>query len=215
MKQTKTILFILIIATFNSCKHDEVVCTLKGRILNECNGAPFANQEIALKQELSSGLTIEGGVLAETTTDADGNFVFTYQSENGESLSINYSGPIIEGIPLKKTQDLGTIIYSPSCKIVYRVKVNNPHTINDTLACFNLDHPDPNGIRIVGPFHDTTFGLFNVPSMKTMQYETKDFSFIKAGWDIISNNHITIDTEITIQVLNCNCTPDTLTLIVN
>jgi len=215
MKRINIIAILLILVAFTSCKHDEVVCTLKGRILNDCNGAPFANQEIALKQELSSGLTIQGGILAETTTDADGNFVFTYQSENGESLSINYSGPIIEGIPLKKTQDLGAIIYSPSCKIVYRVKINNPYNIGDTLSCLNIENPSA-PIRIAAPLRDTIIGTIEAYSREVLQYDTKEYSTIKGGWCIRSNSTIVfIGREVTIQVQNCNTVPDTLTMVID
>jgi len=215
MNPTKTILFLLMIAAFTSCKHDEVVCTLKGRILNDCNGAPFANQEIALKQELSSGLTIEGGVLAETTTDADGNFVFTYQNENGEPLSINYSGPIIEGIPVSKALDIGSIIINPTCKIVYRVKVVNPYTINDTLVCHDIAHPSIQGIRVAGPLHDTTFGIFYASSMIPVNYQTKNESTIEGKWFVKRPTSQTSIKFVTIQVQNCNTVPDTLTMIID
>jgi hypothetical protein len=153
MKKTKIILFLLILFAFASCKHDEVVCTLKGRILNDCNGAPFANQEIALKQELSSGLTIQGGILAETTTDADGNFVFTYQSENGEPLSINCSGPIIQGIPVKKTQDIGTFFSYGKANFTISLVTSRPFTNLDTLYYTNYVSPETGITRIkVGPF---------------------------------------------------------------
>jgi hypothetical protein len=191
-----------------------VVCTLKGRILNDCNGAPFANQEIALKQELSSGLTVQGGLLAETTTDADGNFVFTYQSENGEPLSINYSGPIIEGIPVSKTLDIGSVVINPICKIVYRVKINNSYNTGDTLSCFNFDNPG-RSIFITGPFQDTTFGLFNAYSNIPVNYQTRNESTIEGNWFVKNGSFYTSLKRVEIKVQNCNTVPDTLTMIID
>ena len=214
MKKIKFIALIIII--FTSCIHDNNYYKVKGRILNSCDGIPFANQEIALKQ--SSSLSGRGGVLNTTSTDANGYFTFTYNSSDcidGENMEINCSGPIIEYIPTKQNIEIGTIISNPICKIIYRVKINNPYTFNDTLVCHDIAHPSIEGIRVAGPFRDTAFGLFNAYSTSTVNYKTKNESTIEGRWFVKNGTFYTSLKFVTIQVQNCNTVPDTLTMVID
>jgi len=218
MKQTKTILFILILAAFtSSCKREDTYYIVKGRLTTDCSGNPVANQELLLKQTPSI-FGGSGGVLGSAITDANGNFAITYNSKDcagGDDMRINLSGPIIEYIPTQQNIDIGTIVLSPICKIVYQVKINKPYTANDTLMCLNIINP-ASPIRIPAPLHDTILGIINASSMETLQYDTKDFSIIKGGWGVRSNSTIVSPgREVTIQVQNCNTVPDTLTMIID
>ena len=215
MKKIKFIALLLIIATFTSCKHDDTYYTVKGRILNSCDGVPFANQEIALKQ--SSSLSGRGGVLNTTSTDANGNFTFTYNISDcidGENMRVNCSGPIIEYIPTQQNIDIGTIISNPICKIIYRVKINNPYNIGDTLSCLNFNNPSQS-LLMTGSFRDSTFGLFNVYSTNTLNYKTKNESTIEGNWFVKNGTFYTSLKRVTIQVQNCNAVPDTLTMVID
>src|SRR5688572_26513958 len=93
--------FIMVSILFTSCERDKVekLNILKGRLLIDCSGNPFANKSISLYQALSYGLTIKGGTVAETTTDNNGNFEFKYTNKNSELLRINSYGAIIANIP--------------------------------------------------------------------------------------------------------------------
>ena len=216
MKNQKIQLLLLAIALlFSSCKREEVEYTLKGRLLSNCSGTPFANQPITLKQDLTSGLSVQGGTLDETTTDSEGYFVFTYKDDNGEPLSINQSGLIIEEIPVSKALDIGSVVINPICKIVYRIKVVNPYTINDTLVCHDIANPSIQGIRVAGPLHDTTFGIFNAYSIVPVNYQTKNESTIEGKWFVKRPTSQTIIKFVPIQVQNCNTVPDTLTMIID
>ena len=145
---------MLIIATFNTCKHDDTYYTVKGRILNSCNGVPFANQEIALKQ--SSSLSGRGGVLNTTSTDANGYFTFTYNSSDcidGENMSINCSGPIIEYIPTQQNIEIGTFFSYGIANFTISLVTSRPFTSADTLYYTNYVYPLSNPARIkIGPF---------------------------------------------------------------
>jgi len=216
MKKINLITLLLIIATFVSCKHEDTFYTVKGRLITSCSGNPVANQEISLKQ--ASSIFGGGGVLGTTNTDANGNFSFSYNSKdcsNNDDLRINLSGPVIENIPTNENVELGTLVCSPVCKIVYRVKINNPYTAYDTLMCLNIINPS-NPIRIAAPLNDSILGIINAFPSEPLQYNTKEFSFIKGGWGIRSNSTIISQgREVTIQVQNCNTIPDTLTMVID
>ena len=169
------LILISIILLVSNCKKEKTQRIISGQILN-CNngvGAPdFKNIEINLFQQ-KNGSNNKSKVLANTTTDSDGNFTFYYNTENTyDKLKIRTSSGfgffiLLEDIPIEDIRNLKII--RPSYNLVVSLNVTKPFTSNDTLF---VSKPDSNTIfKIVGPFiSGRIFKSKNVPLNGTLNY---------------------------------------------
>ena len=99
-----------LVLCFQSCKKDKPTHTITGRLFKDCTMLPVSNQAIDLFQEYSTGLDmhLNGGILAQTTTDGNGNFKFEFKDMGGSTESIRIPAGqgytrLIENIPQNKS----------------------------------------------------------------------------------------------------------------
>ncbi len=146
----KNIISTLIISLlFFSCKKDNITYTISGKLM-PCGSTNINNQYLDLIQN-SNGATI----VADTRTDVEGNFKFTFSAPNTFDelmlrISPTGSTTIMKNIPVKNISDL--IIYSSNYHLIVNLNVTKPYTSNDTLSVFLPDNGTPTGLRFVGPF---------------------------------------------------------------
>ena len=169
----KTHYFLLIAAvSFFSCTKDKNTYIISGKILQDCNGTPFANQQLSFFQSISSTITsTSGGELGTATTDANGNFSFSYTPANNEEIKILTPsgagfGTLMGGIP-KGINIEGLIIYtSPRFNMKVSINVINPHSAGDTL--YILDLRNNQVLKVASPLtsgHLYTASSIPLPAM--------------------------------------------------
>ena len=154
----KNIIIILTVSiTIFSCKKASVTHTIKGQFINCNNGVTtptFVNTAIDLFQQ-KGGSNNNSKVLANTTTDAQGNFIFSYSTTNTrDKLIIRASSGfgfanLMEGIPLEDISNLKVNI-PPLYNLVISLNVTNPFTNSDTLSVIRADSNIVK--KIAGPF---------------------------------------------------------------
>ena len=141
--------FLLI--SFHSCKKgidspgDGPTYTITGRLFQDCNMQPVANQQVDLFQEYSTGVGgLNGGILAATTTDANGNFTFDFKDMDGFTESIRIPAgqgytKLIENIP--QNQSISNMEVYKTIYTNFQVYLNvfNPHPNTDTLVIANFE----------------------------------------------------------------------------
>lgn len=173
----KNLIIILILTLFfSSCKKDIKTFNLKGRIVLCFNGivTPYANKPIDLFQTHHEG-DFKSKVLQNTTTDADGNFEFTYSADIAEDkLAIRASSgfgfvKLISGIPLQNISDL-KVYYAGRYNLNINLNVINSYTNADTLYLSNSSFQNFL-IKFAGPFSTgTILSLQNVTTNGEMKY---------------------------------------------
>ena len=153
-----TIKLLIIIGLLYSCKKDtepiEKTITLTGKIVKNCTGTPMANRDIEIWLQLPN---IDFEIL-NATTDANGNFSWTFERpDNLIQIALRPAGmgDIITFEP--KHRNLGTIIATPTCNVVMKIKVNNPYNSEATLELKDFVNYPSNYHQITGPFKDTIF----------------------------------------------------------
>ena len=180
-KKMKNIIIILTVSiTIFSCKKASVTHTIKGQFINCNNGVTtptFVNTAIDLFQQ-KGGSNNNSKVLANTTTDAQGNFIFSYSTTNTrDKLIIRASSgfgflKIMEDIPLEDLTNLKVIL--PAYNLVVKLNVIKPYTINDTLV-----YGKPNSgsdFKIAGPFvNGRLFKAENVLLTNTLKYSLNEY----------------------------------------
>jgi hypothetical protein len=206
--------FILTILLFASClgTSNKKELVVKGRILLDCSGKPLANNKIELRGERT---LLGNPVYEETTTDAEGNFAFTYKPKGGQFLLIRSDshGRLIDLVPEGKNIDLGEIYTYHVTSFIYKLKVLNPYTADDTLYFRHMDLTHM--IMMPGPFRDTTIGIITDHwSLEPHYYDNKDKVAVRSFYNIRNNG--SIKTEHQTQYLTPCKTDDfeTFTLVV-
>src|SRR4051812_35513277 len=95
-------LMMILLLMFQSCDGNRMgeddpdnspTYEISGKLLEDCSMQPMANKPIELYQEIEHNWdnSDDGGVLATTTTDADGYFKFTFKDLSGGDQSIMYA----------------------------------------------------------------------------------------------------------------------------
>jgi hypothetical protein len=165
MKQI--IFFLTLIILFTNCKKDKVTHTIKGKYISCVNAiqTPIANSGIDLFQQ-RDGSNYKSQVLGNTVTDAQGNFTFTYTTDNTRDLLIirESSGfgfnRIIEDIPVgKDVNDIRILSNGGIYNLVVRINVIKTYINLDTLFVQDFRNTNPNvnprGLPIAGPFYNS------------------------------------------------------------
>lgn len=175
-----------------------------------CDNKPFANQDLYLSQKPS--LLFHNTASGSTKTDSDGNFIIRYNQSSGGDIELQ---PIMESIPDRCDIDFGDLIISSKNTIIFKIKVNNPYTANDTLTGYIYNEPS-SVFHLSGPFHDTILPGVEVYSSIKSYFTYKDDPEIQGGWQIYSNpTYVLPRKEVTIHIPKCHSIPDTLTMVIN
>lgn len=166
----KTFLFLLIttIYLFSGCKKKgEDRYTIKGQILISCTSIPFANKEISFFQRIGSdwvGQT-SGGELGVTSTDASGNFSFSYDPLNDNEIRIQepagFGYSTIFTLSGKRNLENLKIRYGPVTTIQVKLNVTKAYSQNDTLYITDY-RGGANFLKVSGPFSNSI--LYNAPN---------------------------------------------------
>ena len=126
------------------------------------------------------------------------------------------------GIPANKDIDLGTFYANPTTSFVYRIKVNNPYEVGDTLH-FNVQGllSGANAHKalhtIAAPFTDTTFSLAtNYYEQEFSQYQNIKSGTINMNYGVANSNRVFLcEKDLTFPTTYCSSKIDTLTIEIN
>jgi hypothetical protein len=149
------LLIILITISVVSCKRESVSYTINGQFLS-CTAYNNTDNYELFQQK--NGSNVNAQILATTKTDANGNFSFTYTTNNmndklilRQSSGFGYS-KILEEIDLGNISNL--IIGKPIYHLIVSLNVTKPYTSNDTLFMANYNsNGSPIGfVKVAGPF---------------------------------------------------------------
>ena len=183
----KNILKIIVLTlVLSSCKKDkpipiETTITLTGRIVKNCAGDPLINHPVEI------WLTMGGKLIAthkslDAKTDSNGNFKWTFDKEKGIIIiALRVDGADILTFD-PKHRNLGTIIATPTCNVVMKIKVNNPYSVGDTLQL--KDFTDyTKGIRIGAPFKDTVLSVaYDYAELRwPLSFEQKNTTYVSTN----------------------------------
>jgi len=183
----KTLFYILSLAlVVASCKKDEPLenetKTYTGTLVANCSMTPMPNASITvfIREPQSFG---SNTIIEQYTTDANGNFSFTINLDNGKYVNeIRLGGANItpDG---PNSNNMGTIIASPTANFVVKLKVNNPYSVGDTL--FIKDFSTMMNVKISAPLSDYTFNTtYNYSSLQNRTLTNKSSVEINSNYSI-------------------------------
>ena len=183
----KTLFYILSLAlVVASCKKDEPLenetKTYTGTLVANCSMTPMPNASITvfIREPQSFG---SNTIIEQYTTDANGNFSFTINLDNGKYVNeIRLGGANItpDG---PNSNNMGTIIASPTANFVVKLKVNNPYSVGDTL--FIKDFSTMMNVKISAPLSDYTFNTtYNYSSLQNRTLTNKSSVEISSNYSI-------------------------------
>ena len=159
MKNLIKITLLLTILLY-ACKKDKIIepteettITLTGKIVYNCAGDPIRNRSVKVFVAYGDWNTD----ILDAKTDTNGNFEWTFDKKKSiVNITLRVAG-IGDILTFEdKHRNLGTIIATPTCNVVMKIKVNNPYSLGDTLRLKDFpNHPTLKGINITAPFRDT------------------------------------------------------------
>jgi len=223
MKNFKIIVYFSFLTLLIACSKEDINVVIKGRVLIDCGGAPLANTNLIIWQDSEYSLikTPHQGPYS-AKTDGDGNFSF--EVEKGLQIQIRVgSRSILRDIPVRSDlSNLGTFYANPTTSFVYRIKVNNPYQLGDTLH-FNVQGllSGANAYKalhtIAAPFTDTTFSLAtNYYEQEFSQYQNIKSGTINMNYGIANSNKVFLfEKDLTFPTTYCPSKIDTLTIEIN
>lgn len=172
----------MLITFFSSCRKDidqsgdGPTYTITGKLYLDCSMQPMSNQKVDLFQTYSSTLggNLNGGILAETTTDSDGYFKFEFKDLDGLEEKIRIPAGqgykvLLDYIPQNENVYDLKVYVTPRTNIKVVLTALNTYSTNDTLLITdfrNLAEP----LKLPGPFNS---GIV---------YEMPDFSLINLSY---------------------------------
>jgi len=220
MKTINIFLLIISVLIVTSCrKHPPKTYTIKGKLLKDCGGEVMANTDVKLGN-LSQVIT--HGFTAYSKTDKEGNFSISYKGNGGTKILFSANGnSMVNYIPNNEDIDLGVIYYHPTCNFVFKIVVDNPYPLGDTLKFPSYDFTGNSLYKsmhvFAAPlsFTDTTFYIYNYNDIQIRNYWQLDAINVRIGFSAFHNSadlykSVGYDTLIP----NCNWPPDTLLLVV-
>ncbi|MBW6483881.1 MAG: DUF4198 domain-containing protein [Vicingaceae bacterium] len=177
MKNLLYILLTMVLLSITSCHKEDKEFVITGQIIKDCSGEPLANFNIEGWLDCDEPFSKCVEVFA-ATTDANGNFSMIITRKGGLEISTPGNGfPFLSDIPVISSVSIGSFMAEPTTSFVYRIKVNNPYNVGDTLyanlrSTFTLSH-----IVIPAPLQDTLFSIKTFTGGNT--YPVLDFIPIK------------------------------------
>lgn len=178
----KTLIPIFILLFFaGGCKKALIssgwTYSIKGKMLQDCNGTPIANYDLQLKYKSAGPLDEPSKILGTTTTDAQGNFTISgIPIEYLNSLYLQhvvnandvdnwwYSGSVKRPANDNEVVDLGTFYGEYELNSVVKLDIDNTKFgTNDTLYVGNLGD-----FRALYPIPTTTILTFSKSQMNSL-----------------------------------------------
>ena len=195
MKHLLYISAIIFIIGSVSCKKDkkEEGMVLSGTIIDDCSGKPLANFQLHLNVDYTC---VKIGKPCNDayyfSTDANGSFTVDIVKKGfAAELRAHNGTSILKGIPLGtsgKELHLGSFIARPTTSFVYRIKVNNPYNVGDTLVT-DLKGLGPNGrYKFAAPLSDTSFTINNYSILTSPEYSTINLMPIEIGFGVFKDD---------------------------
>ena len=155
--KTKLFLFFLITAlVINGCKPEFEQSIIAGNYYSDCfSESPLKNRKLTLIYYTSRNRL--GGVIAETTTDANGYFKFIYEKKDKYyKIKIEDFDPVLNGKTIVESMSKFPdrtkmkVYYQNQGKLIYTTNFKNTYTNDDTLY---YTYPSTVGtFARVGPF---------------------------------------------------------------
>jgi hypothetical protein len=156
------------------------------------------------------------------TSDNDGNFSVSYQQAAGEKIGLWVNGnKILTEIPKFEDIDLGVVYYHPTCNFVFKIVVDNPYPLGDSVL-FPSHNRNGNShygytFKFAAPlsFKDTMFIIDDYYSIKVRYFSNLNKVPVHIGYSVYDNNDsLYKDIGYDTLIPNCNWPPDTLLLVV-
>ena len=194
MKQKNIISLLTGLLLLSGCVKDVKFYKITGKLFVDCNNVPITKQTLELWQQKETGN--EKATLSTATTDANGNFSFTYQVDNdNNTLSIKSSASVghytyMENIPQRENID-GLIVYqNASTTIKVKLEVYKTYLSTDTLFYGDLR---TNSISfLVGPFSSgDLYVATNAVPVSSLDYRY-NLMYFKLGYKVNRANDYTI-----------------------
>ena len=206
----------MVLVLLASCSKEEISAIISGRILKDCTGEPLGNFNMVFSIEYPDGLSSKVEFVP-FSTDKNGYFSFTNTHSGSGEIGVANGHDLLRSFPVKKNIDLGTFYATPTTSFVYRIKVNNPYQVGDTLRIYI---PGFQAIKIPAPIHDSVFSpILNYSSLATQTYPIDGTVPVDVGYDVYKglnntvNNRLIIE-EFTHNLPECN-NLDTITIEIN
>lgn len=195
-----------------SCKPKKTDYSIKGRLVNGCDGSPVKNQKVQAIQ-----MNAEDGFNASAISDANGDFEVLVSS--AEKVNYRFMN-LQEEVPLE-TVDYGEIPLYSNSLFYYRIQVTNPHGAQDSLWIVAPEMTNKFYL-MRGPFHDTVIGLRTFTAINTLVYNARtkrlnpsNTTNTVRAWYKINRTSYAATKSVEIAPAVCNTVADTLTLIVD
>lgn len=171
---------LFILALLCSCEKGKDY-TVKGRIVEDCAGnIPVANTEFRFRSEPKKGSFHRDGLDRTITTNANGEFEFTYNSKK-----LSHNGIYIVGLfeqdsypayatPIKSHEnfELGNFAIKNGFPFKVNIQSNNTYSANDTLYILGVSQDTL--LEIPGPFNNSIYGPFNYLGQGVFHFKEKD-----------------------------------------
>lgn len=218
----KKLIYILaaILLGISSCKKEDEKFVVTGQIIKDCSGEPLANFNIEGWLDCDKPFSKCVEVFA-ATTDANGNFSMVITRKGSLEISTPGKGfPFLSGIPVISSVSLGSFMAEPTTSFVYRIKVNNPYNVGDTLYLSIPPFTPLKGHVIPAPLQDSTFEtIYNYSQLASYNYGETDNVEIKFGVTVSKDGFIRDSIYFSeTRVFNFPACPskiDTITLVVD
>ena len=216
----KKLIFILaaILLGVTGCKKDDKEFVITGQIIKDCSGEPLANFNIEGWLDCDEPFSKCVEVFA-ATTDANGNFSMVITRKGVLEISTPGKGfPFLSHIPVISSVSLGSFMAEPTTSFVYRIKVNNPYNVGDTLQL--SIYQGAYRIKIPAPLSDTTFPqVNNYAELSPQSYGSVNIVNVKGLYDItkggLTNEDIIKRELFTFVLPACPSKIDTITIQIN
>jgi len=200
-----------IILLFSSCKDDidspgdGPTYTITGKLYQDCSMQSVANQAVDLFQEYSTGVGgLNGGILAQTTTDVNGKFTFNFKDMDGFTESIRIPAgqgytKLLENIPQNQSISNIDVFISLTSNIQISLQVSNTYTSSDTLFITDFRNLSEK-LKVAGPFlNGTLYTAINFPILNkkyTGNGESLGYKINNGNWIILPFTFNNCDTTI-------------------
>ena len=164
----------------------EQLYTISGTLFEDCSGIPVSNLDLRLFQaEIKNlaGKTIKGGVLANTSTDAEGRFIFQFYDKDGLYQQIDFftglsHSTIVDYLPSRTNLSNLVIYLHPTYSADIILEVKNSYSSTDTL--FYTDANEAKHKYITGPFQNGL--LYSAVNQKALNWRYPDASGVFQYW---------------------------------
>ncbi|MBW6483882.1 MAG: hypothetical protein K0B10_12600 [Vicingaceae bacterium] len=189
MKNLIYILLAMVLLSITSCHKEDKGGILTGTILDDCSGKPLANFHMEANVNYSCFSTTPCYDTYFFDTDANGYFSLNIKKRGSTELRAKNGTSILKHIPGQSSKELhlGTFIARPTTSFVYRIKVNNPYNVGDTLVT-NLQGGGGAQFKFAAPLTDTSFTISNYSGKYANSYENIGFIPVEIGYGIYKNS---------------------------